>query len=451
MSAAWGVVLVLVLVLVNGMFVAAEFAVVKVRATRIAELAEDGNKLARAAKPILEQIELYLPVIQLGVTMATLGLGWIGEPALSHLFERALVALGLTPTPVLATVSAIATFVAITIVTIVLGELVPKSIAIRRADSATLALALPLRWFFWLFYPFVWILNGLTKGVLKILRIEPATAADLAHSEDELRMILSASAQGGHIDEMEQSIMRRALTLGDITVGDVMVPRTEIAALPADMPVKEALEEIAVTNHTRYPVYEEDLDDAIGYVHVKDLYRADPNRPVRSVLRPVGFISETASVELALKRFQTTRTPLAIVVDEHGGTSGMVTLQDVVEELIGEIQDEFDHEAPEIQAMEDGSYSVDGGVRLDQLREAIGLEIPGNGFPTLGGRVFEQLQRRPRVGDEVRLGNYFAKVLEVDGLRIVRVLLTPAPDEGAASLEGKEANHVPSSDTDEAD
>ena len=428
MSSSWGIVLILALVVVNGIFVAAEFAIVKARATRITELAEDGNRFARMARPMLDQVESYLPVIQLGVTMATLALGWVGEPALSRLLGDLLMWMGVTASPTLGTVTTILTFVLIMVLTIVLGELVPKSIAIRKADGTTMALALPLRWFFWLFWPFVWILNGMTKGVLKLLRVKPATAADLAHSEDELRMILSASWEGGHIDEVEQTIMRRALTLGDRTVGQVMVPRTEMAALPANMPLRQALDEIAITNHTRYPVYEDDFDDTIGYVHVKDLYRANPERPVRSVLRSVGFIAETASVELALNRFQTARTPLAIVVDEHGGTSGIVTLQDVIEELIGEVQDEFDQEAPIVEPGDDGTFSVDGRARLDYLLETVGLNLPAEGFPTLGGRVFEQLQRRPRVGDEVTLGNFSAQVLEVDGMRIARVLLIPQPE-----------------------
>ncbi len=428
MSSSWGIVLILALVVVNGIFVAAEFAIVKARATRITELAEDGNRFARMARPMLDQVESYLPVIQLGVTMATLALGWVGEPALSRLLGDVLMWMGVTASPTLGTVTTILTFVLIMVLTIVLGELVPKSIAIRKADGTTMALALPLRWFFWLFWPFVWILNGMTKGVLKLLRVKPATAADLAHSEDELRMILSASWEGGHIDEVEQTIMRRALTLGDRTVGQVMVPRTEMAALPANMPLRQALDEIAITNHTRYPVYEDDFDDTIGYVHVKDLYRANPERPVRSVLRSVGFIAETASVELALNRFQTARTPLAIVVDEHGGTSGIVTLQDVIEELIGEVQDEFDQDAPIVEPGDDGTFSVDGRARLDYLLETVGLNLPAEGFPTLGGRVFEQLQRRPRVGDEVTLGNFSAQVLEVDGMRIARVLLIPQPE-----------------------
>ncbi len=437
MNGGWGIALILVLVVINGIFVAAEFAIVKVRTTRITELADGGNRLARMARPMLNQVESYLPVIQLGVTMATLALGWVGEPSISALLIRLMVWIGVPATVAVGTISTIVTFVLITMVTIVLGELVPKSIAIRRAEGATLALAPLLRSFFWLFWPAVWVLNGMTKGVLKLLRVQPATAADLAHSEDELRMILSASAEGGHIDEVEQTIMRRALTLGDRTVGQVMVPRTEMAALPASMPLREALEEIAATNHTRYPVYEDDYDDTIGYVHVKDLYRANPDKPVRSVLRPVGFIAETASVEVALSRFQTARTPLVIVVDEHGGTSGIVTLQDVVEELIGEVQDEFDHEAPLVETAEDGAFSVDGGARLDYLLEHIGLDLPAEGFPTLGGRVFEQLQRRPHVGDEVVLGNFSARVLEVDGMRIARVLLTsllePEPTAGEDS------------------
>lgn len=443
MSTALGIVLIFVLIVVNGVFVAAEFAIVKARSTRITEMAEDGRRLAKVARPILDQVESYLPVIQLGVTMATLGLGWLGEPALASLVVRPLEWLGVSGTGLRVTVAAVLSFIIVTFLTIVLGELVPKSIAIRKAEGATMALALPLRWFFWLFWPIVWLLNSITKGILALLKIQPATAADLAHSEDELRMILSASAEGGHIDEVEKTIMRKALTLGEVTVGEVMVPRTEMAALSATMPVSEALEEITATNHTRYPVYEDDLDDTIGYIHVKDLYRADHSRTVRTVLRPIGFIAETASVEIALARFKTARTPLAIVVDEHGGTSGIVTLQDVVEELIGEVQDEFDYEAPLLEAMADGSYSVDGGARLDSLDELMGLNLPEPGFPTLGGRVFEQLQRRPRVGDEVILGNFNVRILEVDGMRVARVLMTPLPEPSPEEEGGSGQEETP--------
>jgi CBS domain containing-hemolysin-like protein len=426
MNSIWGVLLILVLVSVNGVFVAAEFAIVKVRATRITELAQEGKPSARRAKAILEQVESYLPVIQLGVTMATLGLGWAGEPAVARILEGPLRWAGVNSAGVLTTVSVVIAFALVTLLTIIVGELVPKSVAIRKAEGTTLALSLPLRWFFWLFWPLVWVLNGLTRAILRVFRVEPATAADLAHSEDELRMILSASQEVGHIDEVEQTIMRRALVFGEKSVGDIMVPRTEMAALPTEMGIREALEEVANSNHTRYPVYEEDMDDTIGYVHVKDLYRADPSRPVRSLMRPIGFISETASIEVALKRFQSTRTPLAIVVDEHGGTGGIVTIQDVIEELIGEMQDEFDHEAPEVEALDDHTFSVDGGARVDFLEEAMGLRVAEEGFPTLGGRVFEQLQRRPRAGDEADVGNFHARILEVDGMRIVRVMLTRA-------------------------
>jgi CBS domain containing-hemolysin-like protein len=438
MNGFWGVILILFLIIVNGLFVAAEFAIVKVRATRIAELAQEGKRSARRAQSVLNHVESYLPVIQLGVTMATLGLGWAGEPVVARLLEAPLHWIGVSSAGAVRTVSIIVAFAIVTLFTIIAGELVPKSIAIRKAEGTTLALSLPLRLFFWLFWPLVWILNGLTRGILRIIRVEPASAADLAHSEDELRMILSASQEVGHIDEVEQTIMRRALVFGEKTVGDIMVPRTEMAALRTEMSISEALEEVAHSNHTRYPVYEEDMDDTIGYVHVKDLYRADVSRPVRTLMRPIGFISETASIEIALKRFQSTRTPLAIVVDEHGGTAGIVTIQDVVEELIGEVQDEFDHEAPDVEAVDDHNYSVDGGARVDFLEEAIGLEVPEEGFPTLGGRVFEQLQRRPRAGDEVELGNFHARILEVDGMRIVRVMLTrveppePAEDEDEA-------------------
>ena len=203
-----------------------------------------------------------------------------------------------------------------------------------------------------------------------------------------------------------------------------MVPRTEMAALPTSLTVAEAIDEVASTNHTRYPAYEDDIDNVVGYVHVKDLYRAPRNTTLRRLLRPIGFIAETSNIEVALKRFQSTRTPLALVVDEHGGTAGIVTIQDVVEELIGEVQDEFDVEAPLVQEVGEQTFSVDGAARIDELEDPLELLLPEEGFPTLGGRVFEQLQRRPKVDDEVRLGDYLAKVTEVDGMRICRVLLT---------------------------
>lgn len=424
MRDALGVVSVLVLVLLNGFFVAAEFAIVKVRGTRIAELAGEGRRHAKVAQHLVDHLDAYLSATQLGITMASLGLGWVGEPALARIFVPPLNALGINSSVTRHFISVIVAFLIITFLHIVIGELAPKSIAIQKSEAVTLWTATPLRLFYRVFRPIIWLFNGAATSLLRLVNIQPASEAQLAHSEEELRMIISASQEGGHIDEVEQTIMRRALIFGEHIVGEIMVPRTEMAALPTEMAIEQALEEVASSNHTRYPVYEDDMDDTIGYVHVKDLYRADRSRSVRTLLRPIGFIAETASIELALKRFQSTRTPLAIVVDEHGGTAGLVTIQDVIEELIGEVQDEFDHEAPPVEELSEGSYSVDGSARLDYLEEALSLRVPDEGFPTLGGRVFEQLQRRPRVGDEARVGNFEARILEVEGMRITRVLMT---------------------------
>ncbi len=421
---------VVVLIVVNAFFVIAEFAIVKVRDTRITELAAEGGRRARVAEHILDHLTAYLSATQLGVTAASLGLGWLGAVAFSDLFDSVHV----NPT-----LSAILAFVAITFVTIIFGELVPKSLAIRKAEDSTIAIALPLRWFYLVTRPLTWFLYITTAGVLRLFRIEPASESDLAHSEEELRMILEASQEGGHIDEVEQILMRRALTFGDRTVSDIMVPRTETAFLPTSTTVAEAIAEVEETNHTRYPVFEEDVDNVLGYVHVKDLYRAPRAGAIRRLLRPIGFIAETANIEVALQRFQSTRTPLAIVVDEHGGTAGIVTIQDVVEELIGEVRDEFDLEAPPIERQPDGSYSVDGSTRVDYLEDKLGMRLPEEGFPTLGGRVFEQLQRRPHVGDEATVGDFHAKVTEVDGMRICRVQLTRIEPEEAGAEEGEEA------------
>ncbi len=432
---------VFLLLVVNAFFVVAEFAIVKVRETRIAELAADGSRRARVADHIVNNLAAYLSATQLGVTAASLGLGWLGAVAFSDLLGTAL-----NPT-----LAAILAFAIITFITIIFGELVPKSLAIRKAEQSTLAISIPLRWFYVITRPVTWLLYISTVGVLKLFRIEPASESDLAHSEEELRMILEASQEVGHIDEVEQILMRRALTFGNRTVSDIMVPRTETAFLPTVSTVDEAVAEVEETNHTRYPVFEEDVDNVVGYVHVKDLYRAPRDSTLRRLLRPIGFIAETANIEVALKRFQSTRTPMAIVVDEHGGTAGIVTIQDVVEELIGEVQDEFDLEAPPIEQQDDGSYSVDGSARVDYLEEALDMELPQEGFPTLGGRVFEQLQRRPQVGDEVRVGDFLARVTEVDGMRIGRVLLTrlETAEAGEDGLEDAEAAEWADNDRDE--
>jgi len=428
------------LVLINGFFVVSEFAIVKVRDTRIAELKALGSRRAAVADHIVNNLDAYLAATQLGVTLASMGLGWLGAEAFSAVF-------GVAMNPV---VAAIVAFVLVSFLTIIFGELVPKSVAIRKAERATLLIALPLRWFYLATRPITWLMYIAAAGVLALFRIQPASERDLAHSEEELRMILEASQEVGHIDEVEQTLMRRALTFGDQSVSDIMVPRTELAALPTSLTVARAIDEVAETNHTRYPAYEGDVDNVVGYVHVKELYRAPLDQSIRRLLRPITFIAESSSIELALQRFQSTRTPLALVVDEHGGTAGIVTIQDVVEELIGEVQDEFAREEPAIQEVEGLGYSVDGAARIDDLEQLLGLHIPEEGFPTLGGRVFERLQRRPKIGDEVDLGNYHAKVTDVDGMRIGRVLLTLPNNDPHDATQGEEDESRGQTDGDRA-
>jgi CBS domain containing-hemolysin-like protein len=432
---------VVLLILVNAFFVVAEFAIVKVRDTRVAELAALGSRRAAVADHIVNHLDAYLSATQLGVTVASMGLGWLGAEAFSDVFDVAMNPLA----------AAAVAFVLVTFLTIIFGELVPKSVAIRKAERSALFVAIPLRWFYLVTRPITWLMYISAAGILRLFRIKPASERELAHSEEELRMILEASQEVGHIDEVEQTLMRRALTFGDQTVSDIMVPRTEMAALPTSFTVAQAINEVAETNHTRYPAYEEDIDNVVGYIHVKDLYRAQPDATLRRLLRPIGFIAESSNIEVALHRFQSTRTPLALVVDEHGGTAGIVTIQDVVEELIGEVQDEFDQEAPLVETVGDQSYSVDGAARMDELEESLGLRVPEEGFPTLGGRVFEQLQRRPRVGDEARVGNFQAQVTEVDGMRICRVLLTRLDQEVLEEAEPEEADGRERGDDDRED
>ena len=248
----------------------------------------------------MHHLDAYLSATQLGVTVASLGLGWLGASAFTKIFHLAMNK----------TAAAVVAFVFVTFLTIIFGELVPKNLAIRKVEGCTRIIALPLRGFYLATRPLTWLMYIAAAAILRIFRITPASDRELAHSEEELRMILEASQEVGHIDEVEQTLMRRALTFGDQTVSDIMVPRTELAALPTAYTVGQAIDEVAETNHTRYPAYEDDVDNIVGYIHVKDLYRASRSSTLRRLLRPVGFIAETSNVEVALQRFQSTRTPL---------------------------------------------------------------------------------------------------------------------------------------------
>ncbi|RME08597.1 MAG: HlyC/CorC family transporter [Anaerolineae bacterium] len=423
------VVLVL-LVLANGFFVAAEFALVSVRGTRIAELVAQGNRTARWVEQALKSPDKVIAATQLGITLASLGLGWIGEPALAHFIEP-LVALfpGEFQAEVSHSISASVAFAVITFLHVVIGELMPKSVALQNPEKTSLVVARPTLWAEWIFTPFIWLLNGTGNFLLRRLGIEPAAGHELVHSVEELKMIVAASAEGGVVEAEEQEMVYAVFEFGDMPVRQVMSPRTEIFALEADTSLEEAISQAIETAFSKFPVYENDLDHIVGVVHIRDLLRArqDVERRdclVRSLIHEALFVPESLPLRSVLQEFRKRRQHIAIVLDEYGGTAGVVTLEDIMEEIVGEVSDPYDSPHPDIQVRPDGEVLIDGLTLIDDVNEKLGLSLADPHYDTIAGFVLGRLNRIPQEGDSVELPDgYRLVVLKMDGLRIEQVAL----------------------------
>jgi CBS domain containing-hemolysin-like protein len=422
---------VLLLVLLNGFFVAAEFALVSVRSTRIDQLIEQGNRMARLVKRAQRDPNRFISAAQVGITMASLGLGWIAEPALATVINPPLERLiGHDARISSHLIAGVIAYFLITLLHIVLGEQVPKMIALQRSEATILATAGPVSWISIPFRPLIALLYWLTAVVLKLLGLHWEGEHSLVYSEDELKMLVTASHEKGILEESEQEMIVRALGFADIEAEEVMVPRTEIVAIPADATLQEAVHIVSSTGHARYPVYNESVDDIIGVFHTKDLYKLlqrnalkqfNLRRMVRAPLMVPGSLP--ADDLLALMKRQ--RTHVAIVVDEYGGTAGMVTLEDILERIVGEIHDEFETGAEDVQEMENGEARISGLLTIDEVNERFGLKIDDPIYNTIGGYVFGQLGRRPEIGDEIRSNNHILRVEALDGLRIDRLYVIP--------------------------
>jgi CBS domain containing-hemolysin-like protein len=423
------------LVLANGFFVAAEFALVSVRKTRIAELIAQGDSAAGWVKRAIDDPDRFIAATQLGITLASLGLGWIGEPALGHLLEP-IVRLfpGGMQESLSRSISAGAAFAVITFLHVVVGELAPKSIALQNPERTSLLVARPTVWTEWIFKPAIWALNGTGNALLRLAGIEPAASHELVHSVEELKMLVSASADIGVVEGQEEKMLHAVFEFGDLLVRQVMVPRTEMIAVPATARLEEVLEVALEHPHTKLPVYEESLDHVIGVVHLRDLLPplhtgGRGATTARALMREAVFVPEAARVSSLLNRFRARKQHIAIVLDEYGGTAGIVTLEDLLEEIVGEVSDPFDDE-PDIQPLPDGSSLIDGLTLIDEVNEHFGLSLSDPHYDTIAGYILGRLGRLAQVGDTMMVDGVRLRVEALDGLRVARVSLTPMRSKG---------------------
>jgi CBS domain containing-hemolysin-like protein len=433
---------ILALVLLNGFFVASEFALVKVRASQLEALVDQGVRGARTARHAAQHLDAYLSATQLGITLASLGLGWLGEPFLAAMLEPFFVKVGITSVTVIHTISFGIAFTLITVLHIVFGELAPKSLAIRKAAGVSLAVAAPLGLFYSLFRPFIWLLNGLANQLLRrVLHIEPCGESELSHSEEELRLILAESQKADEVTPMGKEIVINALDLKHRIVRDIMTPRGDVVFLDAEEPFDQQVATAIESQHTRFPLCREHLDDAIGLVHIKDLLTLvhEGRKDVMPIRRELLHVSEMMPLEKLLRFFLTKHAHLAVAVDEYGGAVGIVTLDNVLEELVGAIQDEFDTAEEEYRHITETEFEVEGTHALYELEEKLDHKFEGAEVTTIGGFVTSELGHLPTRGETVRIGDWIATVTDADTRRVLRVHLKKDPLPDAEKPEAERA------------
>ncbi|MGE0642004.1 MAG: hemolysin family protein [Thermoanaerobaculia bacterium] len=436
MSPWIALVLGILLVFLNGFFVAAEFALAKVRPTQIEPHVLRGGRRAMLASQMLRHLDAYLSATQLGITLASIALGWVGEPAFAWLLHPIIDRVpGMTP-DLEHSIALTTSFVVVSILHIVFGELVPKSIAIRLPGPTSLAIAIPLYAFYWIAFPAIWALNKTANALLRLVGIQPASEHELAHSEEEVRLLL-ASQEASSLTDQKRDLLENVFELYDRNARQIMVPRGDVVYLSTAAPIEENLRLARESGHTRFPLCDGDLDRVLGLIHIKDLFRAaDTPSDLTRIARPLKFVPETITLDKLLARMRTERLHIAAVIDEYGGVAGIVTLENVIEEIVGEIQDEFDTERPELVDRGGGVYQVSGSMLVVDLEDELGTELSPRDEDTLGGVVLSELGRRPRVGDRVRFGPAELEVLEVSGNRVRTLRLTldaKEPEEGSGT------------------
>ncbi len=422
----WYLLLALVFIVANGVFTAAEFAIVKVRPTQLAELAAAGSARARMARRITKKLDTYLSTTQLGVTLASLALGWIGEPAFEKLIEPHLSIFGAYTVAVSHSIAASLAFITISWLHITFGELGPKYIAVDQTLGTALWLSHFLRGFYLVTFPLIWLLNKTSNVVLRVFGIRPATKTEIAHSQEELRLILASSEKAGILSEENREIIEGVFQFAKRTARQIMVPRTDVSVLSTTKSIAENLEIIRTTRHTRYPLTEGTLDKTIGLIHVKDLLLAQlrgPGRTLTELKRDPLFVPENSTVEALLSQFIEHKTHMAVVLDEYGGASGIVSLENITEELFGQIQDEFDRERPEIEPLGNGRYRVRGDYLIEDLADRLKVDVGEPAEETIGGYVAARLGREVAPGDRTTLGDLSIEVVDAERFRVRWVIV----------------------------
>lgn len=431
---AWHIATAVGLIFLNAFFVLAEMALVKARPARLKALADAGRPDAASALHIIHDLTPYLSVIQFGVTLTALGIGWVGEPAVADVLTRLLTPLvGNYPALLRAvpTFSVVVGFVLITILCLVLGELVPKGIAIQRAEGAAMAVSAPLRVLYLLFFPGVWLVNRASGFVLRLFGLRAKPGREQAHTEDELKIILASAAEMGTIDSARAELLERALAMTEKTARQILVPRTEVRYLDLDESLERNVAEARAAGHTWMPVCRGNLDQVEGVVNVKDLFfllSEGQLKNLAQVQRPVLFVPENVTLEQLLAEFRKRRRQLAVVVDEHGGTSGIVSLADVVSEVVGEVA-ELGRRRVEVKTLPGGRFEVSGSTSLEDLAERLDVEfdVDTADVTTIAGYLMAKLGRVPGPGDATLVGEWEVRVAETDGPRVVKVRIEPRP------------------------
>ncbi len=422
--------LVLFFVLLNGFFVAAEFAIVKVRFTQIEPLAAKGNWRAKVAKDVITHLDAYLSATQLGITMASLALGWLGEPLVADQLRPLLEKIGIDSPEVVSGISFGVGFAIITFLHIILGELAPKSLAIQKASGTTLWTAYPLKVFFTLFKPIIWTLNSLANAILRVIGIQPAGESELMHSEEELRLLL---AQEKGVSVTSRQIVLNAMDFRRKQARHCMVPRTEMLTLSLSAPVPESVNLMRKNKYSRYPVYKDSIDNIIGIIYTKDIFKQDrhlkPEFSLVSVLRDATFLPETVGLERVLETMLQRKTHMIILADEYGGTAGLITLEDVLEELVGTIQDEFDREPPEITKVKEDEYLLDASVTTNEVERLMNQELSPKDILSIGGFLLEQLGHIPEQGEQIQVNRLEFTVEQVSDRTIDRVRVKRLPSD----------------------